>query len=111
MKRWSAPASTKTRLSALDRDALALDLELARAVQDDVELVMLVRLLAVRLRRDEHVHADLERGRLVDDLVAAVPGLEPAADLFDVERVHGGYPPPAQGSVSQPSGRPGLGRS
>ena len=70
---------------------------------------MVVRLLAVRLGRDEHVDPDLERRRLVDDLVAAVPGLQPAADLLDVECVHG-YPP-AQGSVSQPSGRPGRGRS
>jgi hypothetical protein len=47
-----------------------------------------VGLLAVGLGGDEDVDPDLEAGRLVDDLVAAVPGLESLLDRADVERVH-----------------------
>src|ERR687888_89662 len=53
-----------------DANLFALDLEHARPLQDDVDLVVLVRLLPVRLGRDEHVDADLEPGRRVDDLVS-----------------------------------------
>jgi hypothetical protein len=38
-----------------------------------------VRLLAIGLRRHEHVHAELEPRRGVDDLVAALAGGETAA--------------------------------
>src|SRR5438270_401238 len=57
--------------SLLELDPLVLDLEHAAALQHDVDLVVLVRLLAVGLGRDEHVDADLETGGAVDDLVAA----------------------------------------
>src|SRR5438552_2820039 len=36
----------------------ALDLQYACSLEHDVDLVMLVPLLAVRLRRDKHVHAE-----------------------------------------------------
>ena len=52
--------------------------------EHDVDLVVHMRLLAVGLRRDEHVDADLEPGRLVDDLVPASSLLEPAPGRFDV---------------------------
>src|SRR5438046_616698 len=39
----------------LHGDPLALHLEYAAPLEHDVDLVVLVRLLAVRLRRDEHV--------------------------------------------------------
>ncbi len=76
MNRCSAPAGTKTDCPSDDRDRLALDGEDAAAAEDDVELVVGVRLLVVGLGRDEHVDADLEAGRGVHDLVPAVPGLE-----------------------------------
>ena len=58
-----------------------------RAFEDDVHLVVRVRLLPVRLGRDEDVDADLEPGRGVHDLVPAVPGLEAPSHLLDLEGV------------------------
>src|SRR5688572_18081069 len=57
------------RLSLHDRYRLTLDVEDAAAFEDDVQLVVLVRLLVVRLRSDKDVDADLEAGRGVHDLV------------------------------------------
>ncbi len=48
-----------------------LDVQRASSFQDDVHLVVSMRLLAVRLRRHQNVDADLEPGRLINDLVAA----------------------------------------
>ena len=61
------------RLALDEVDLLVFDLERAGALEDDVDLVVLVRLLAVGLGRDEDVDADLEPVGGVDDLVAAVP--------------------------------------
>jgi hypothetical protein len=80
----------RTPPALADLDLLALDLECAPPFEDDVHLVVHMRLLAVGLRRDEHVDADLEAGRLVDDLVPASRLLEPAPRHFDVQRVHAG---------------------
>jgi hypothetical protein len=44
-------------------------------------LVVGVRLLAVGLRSDEDIDPEFESRRFVDDLVAAVAGLEPLPDL------------------------------
>lgn len=77
------------RLSFRERDLLALDRQHSGSREDDVHLVLLVRLLAVGLGRDEHVHANLEAGRLVHDLVAAASGGEPALDLSYLEAVLG----------------------
>src|SRR5439155_22254459 len=63
-----------------DRERLVLDLDYAVPLQDDVDLVVLVRLLAVGFGRDEHVHAELEPGRPVSDLVAAAGGYETGLD-------------------------------
>jgi len=71
----------------LELDRLALDLEDAHPFEHDVDLVPLVRLLAVGLWRDEDVDPDLDPRRFVDDLVAAVPGREPLCDVADVEGV------------------------
>src|SRR5207248_8317515 len=67
-------------------DLLTLDLERASAFEDDVDLVVLMRRLAVGLRRDEDVDADLESGRAVDDLVPAVAGREPRLRARNGER-------------------------
>lgn len=71
-----------------DRNLLVLHLEDTRPFDHDVELVVLVRLLLIRLGRDEHVHPDLEAGGLVDDLVATAGLTEPLLDRCDLERVH-----------------------
>src|SRR5207249_395440 len=52
----------------------------------------LVGLLAVRLRGDEHVDAELEARRPVDDLVAAAGGLEPPLRLPHRDRIHAAEP-------------------
>lgn len=67
----------------------ALDLEHTAAFEHDVDLVVLVRLLAIRLGRDQHIDADLEPGRCVDDLVAAALLAQLLARRLDIERVHG----------------------
>src|SRR4051812_49273560 len=59
------------RLADVDRDALVSDLEDAGALEPDVDLVVGVGLLAVRVGSDEDVDAELQPFRLVDDLVAA----------------------------------------
>ena len=88
VKRCSAPAATNSAPALLERRRDALDLEHAAALEHDVDLVVLVRLLPVRLGRDEHVDADLETRRGVDDLVAAASLDERPPRLVDVERVH-----------------------
>ena len=49
-------------LALLERHGAALDLEHAAPVEDEVDLVVCVRLLAVGFRCDEYVDADLETG-------------------------------------------------
>src|SRR5207248_10922589 len=62
------------------------DGEHAVSLEHDVDLVVLVRLLAVGLRCDQDVDAEFEAWGGVDHLVAA--GLsQPFPDGFDVERV------------------------
>src|SRR5207249_7019479 len=73
------------RVALAELERLALDVEHSRALEHDVDLVVGVRLLAVRLRGDEDVDADLEAGRVVDDLVAAAGLGEAALDALDVE--------------------------
>ena len=58
-------------MPSVERRRGVLDLEDAAALEHDVDLVLVVRLLPVGLGSDEHVDADLEPGRGVDDLVAA----------------------------------------
>jgi hypothetical protein len=77
---------------------LTFDFERAASFDDDVNLVIGVRLLRVRVRRDEHVDADLEPAGTMDDLVAAVARLESALRLADSERV--GY---ESSSVGKPA--------
>ena len=78
------------RTAFLERRLHALDLEHAAPLEHDVDLVVLVRLLAIRLGRDQHVDADLEPGRGVDDLVAAALLAQLLAGRLDIERVHRG---------------------
>src|SRR5262245_23041299 len=76
------------RASLADRHLRILDLQHAVSLEHDVDLVVLVRLLAIGLRCDEHIHADLEPGGLVDDLVPSTGFAEPLANRRDLERVH-----------------------
>jgi hypothetical protein len=77
------------------RKDLTLDFERAASFEDDVDLVVGVRLLRVRVRRYEHVDADLEPAGAMDDFVAAAARLESALRLADRERV--GYEPSSVG--------------
>ena len=70
MKRCSAPAGTKSAIPSCEGRRDVLDLEDTAALEDDVDLVLVVRLLAVRLGSDEDVDPDLEARGAVDDLVA-----------------------------------------
>ena len=72
----------------LHRNLLAADVEDAGPLEDDVQLVVRVRLLAVGLRSYQAVHADLEAGGLVDDLVATAGLTEPLLDGCNFECVH-----------------------
>ena len=87
VKRCSACAATNIAWPSTRSISSSSTWSVPGALEDDVDLVVLVRLLAVGLRRDEHVHADLEPGRRVDDLVAAAPLLQPALRRLDVEEV------------------------
>ena len=80
--------SDEERPTLLEWRRYPFDLEHAAALEDDVHLVELVRLLTVGLGRDEHVDADLQSRRGVDDLVPAASLRQLAAGLLDVERVH-----------------------
>jgi hypothetical protein len=71
--------------SLTDSHLLALDLQRAGALEHDVELVVLVRLLTIRLGRDQDVDADLETGGVVDDLVPSTGLVEPLLDRGDLE--------------------------
>src|SRR5205814_9960903 len=77
------------RLADVDRDALVPDLEDSGAFEADIDLVVVVRLLAVRLRCDEDVDAELEAVGLVDDLVAAACAPQTLDGRVDAEGVHG----------------------
>ena len=77
------------RAAFLQRCLHALDFQDAGAFENDVDLVVLVRLLAIRLWRNQHVDADLEPGRGMNDLVAATLLAQLLAGCVDVERVHG----------------------
>jgi hypothetical protein len=57
-------------LSFAKFDPLAFDVQDAAALDDDVDLVVCVRLLTVGLRCDQDVDAELEPRRLVNDSVA-----------------------------------------
>src|SRR5207247_8286412 len=61
----------------------------AAALDDDVDLVVLVRLLSTGLRGDKHVDLELDARRAVDALVAACSHHEPLAHAGDVERMRG----------------------
>jgi len=71
-----------------DRYLLTLHLEYASALEDDIQLIVLVGLLPIRLRGDEPVDADFEADGLVDDLVATAGLTEPFFDRCDFKRVH-----------------------
>jgi hypothetical protein len=62
-------------------------LEGASSLRNDVELILLVRLLAVGLRSHEDVDPGFEARRSVDDLVASIAHDEPFLHPLDVELV------------------------
>src|SRR5262249_29961563 len=70
------------------RPFLALDLEHAAAFEDDVELVAVVRLVAVGLGCNEDVDTELEAGGLVNDLVASSGLGKPLSDSGYLECMH-----------------------
>jgi hypothetical protein len=74
-------------LTDFELNRLSADVQLPASFEHDVHLVVGVRLLAVGLRRDQNVDADLEPRALVDDLIAAARLLEPAFRLVDEECV------------------------
>lgn len=76
------------RISLRDVPKLALDLDIALAVEHDVDLVERMRRLTVGLGSDEHVDADLESGRLVDDLVPTALAGQPLGGASNVEALH-----------------------
>ena len=92
MNLWSAPAGTNAACPSLTSIDSSPTVEDAASPENDVHLVVDMRLLAVGLGRDEHVDADLEPGRLVDDLVAAAGLLQAAPGRSDVQRIHGDEP-------------------
>src|SRR5215210_1680738 len=89
----------------LELHGLAFHVERSPPLEHVVHLVVLVRLLAVGLRRDEDVHPDLESRRLVHDLVAAAARSKTLSGPLDIERMQHeaslttrsgrGAPPPA----------------
>lgn len=80
------------RASLLDGDLLAFDLQHTCALEHDVHLVVLVRLLPVWLRCDKHVDAQLEACGFVDYLVATAGLTEPLLDGSNLEGVHSPEP-------------------
>ena len=72
-----------------DAPRLAVDLDVGRAFEHDVDLVVRVRRLAVGLGGYEDVDAELEPGILVDDLVPASRLPEPRGGRRDIEALHG----------------------
>ena len=83
------PCRDEERAAFLERRLHAFDLQDTAALEDDVDLVVVVGLLAIGLRGGEHVDADLEARRAVDDLVATAFLAELLPGRVDVERVHG----------------------
>src|SRR5690242_17141324 len=84
------PGGDEQGTTFLERGGNTLHLEHAAALEHDVDLVVLVRLLPVGFGGDEHVDTDLEPRRGVDDLIATTSFGESLTRLFDVERVlHG----------------------
>src|SRR4051812_18614791 len=71
-------------------DGIPFDLERSLTLEDDVDLVVFMGLLSVRLRGDEDVDPKLELLRTVDDLVAACSGQQALLDPCDVEWSRGG---------------------
>ena len=83
------PRQDEQRAALFQRRLHSLYLQHTGALEHNVDLVVLVRLLAIRLRRDEHVDADLETGRRVHDLVATALLAQLPSGRVDIERVHG----------------------
>jgi hypothetical protein len=71
-----------------DWDLLTFDLQDPGALEHDVDLVVLVRLLPVGLGCNEDVDAELEACGFVHDLVASAGLREPLPCSGDLERTH-----------------------
>src|SRR5262249_16441032 len=101
-------------LTLAQLEELAFHVERAAALEDDVHLVVVVRLLAVRLRRDEHVHAEFEARRLVHDLVAAAGRRQALLRPEDLHAVsgdcHGTSPSGCERTYNRPGERSGAPR-
>lgn len=66
---------------------MSIDVEHPASLEDDVEALVGVHGLIVRLRRDERVDAYLKTWRLVHDLASTLSGTETCFDSGDVECV------------------------
>jgi len=73
-------------LALHQRYGLSRHLQHAAAIENVVQLVVRVRLLAVGFWRDESIDADLQPWRGVEDLVPAVAGSQALLDGSDVDR-------------------------
>jgi hypothetical protein len=74
------------RVADTSLESLAIDLEHTASLEDDVDLVVLVRFLTVALRGNELVHPELEARRLMEDLVATRPKLP--CDVAEMSALH-----------------------
>jgi hypothetical protein len=75
------------RMAFAKLELFSTDLERASPFENDVELVVVVDALAVGLRGDERVDADLEPGRFMNELVTSVSGAQACLGFRDVKRV------------------------
>lgn len=81
------PGRDERRATFTKLELLSVDVKRAGALEDDVDRIVRVRPLLVRLRRYKHIDADLEPRRFVDNLVAAVGGTKVRSCAVDVEGV------------------------
>jgi hypothetical protein len=77
-------------MALVEIDGLTLHVEHPATFEHDIDLIVFMRLLPVRLGRDKHVDANFEPGRRMYDLVAAGSGRQAPSYGLDVERMGGG---------------------
>lgn len=88
-----------------DRYLLAFDLEDACALENDVDLVVFVRLLPVGLWGNQDIDTELETSGFVNDLVASAAFAQTLLGGADLERVHGATLLHARLACGFPAGR------
>ena len=86
------PGRHEHRMPLAQLDAFAFNLQDSVPFEYDVDLVVLVRLLAVRLGSDEHVHPHLDPGGGMNDLVAPQALRKPLCHTRDINAWAGTTP-------------------